>query len=422
MQVTVFPSVATGKISAIASKSVAHRLLICASFADKPSTIRCEQINDDIIATAECLTALGATITRREYFYDVTPIKNVNKNAILNCNESGSTLRFLLPVCAVLDGNFTFKMQGRLPSRPLSPLEELLEENGIAISHPTQDTLAVSGKLTGSELEIAGNVSSQFISGLLFALSISKSKEKKTLKITTKIESEPYINLTLDALSAFGVSITKNENCFIIPENSDFIAPQSLNVEGDWSNAAFPLALGIIGKGEVSVENLLPSSQQGDKKIVEILRAFGGKIEEHGNCFTAYPSKLRAIDINAENIPDLVPILATVASVAEGTTVIYGASRLRLKESDRLMTVSSFLSELGADIHQTDDGLIINGKKKLNGGCVNSFGDHRIAMSVAIASSVCENQVVLQGAEAVNKSYPDFWQDMNALGVIYKEN
>lgn len=422
MQVTVFPSVATGKISAIASKSVAHRLLICASFTNKPSTIRCEQINDDIIATVKCLSALGAKITRNDVFYKVTPIKNINKNAILNCNESGSTLRFLLPICAALDGNFTFKMQGRLPSRPLSPLKELLEENGITINRPTEDTLAISGKLSGNEFKIAGNVSSQFISGLLFALSISNSKESKTVKITTNIESEPYINLTLDALSTFGINIKKIENCFSIPENSLLIAPKALNVEGDWSNAAFPLALGIIGKGVVSIENLFSLSKQGDKEIIEILRAFGGKIEESNNCFTAYPSKLHGIDINAENIPDLVPILATVASVAEGTTVIHGASRLRLKESDRLTAISSVLSNLGAEIRQTDDGLIIKGKENLCGGCADSFGDHRIAMSVAVAATVSTHATTITRADAVNKSYPDFWRDMSALGVKYQEN
>ena len=179
-------------------------------------------------------------------------------------------------------------------------------------------------------------------------------------------------------------------------------------MEGDWSNAAFPLSLGIIGKAPITVENLSSSSKQGDKKIVDILRAFGGKIEENGSSFIAHPSKLRGIEIDASNIPDLVPILATVASVADGTTVIYGASRLRLKESDRLMTVTSFLSTIGADISETEDGLIIHGKNNLIGGCVNSFGDHRIAMSAAIAASVCNENVTICGAEAVNKSYPDF--------------
>lgn len=420
MQITLSPSIASGKICAIASKSAAHRLLICAAFADKPSTIRCEQINEDIIATVECLCALGASITRDGFEYKVTPIKEINKNAILPCNESGSTLRFMIPICSALCGNFTFEMKGRLPSRPLSPLKEVLESHGTNITRPTPSTLLVSGVLSGDEFEIAGNVSSQFITGLLFAMAILK--KKSTLKITTKLESEPYINLTLDALSSFGINIKREENQFIISDNSSFIAPQELCVEGDWSNAAFPLALGVIGKAPICVDKLLPSSKQGDKKIIDILQAFGGKIEQNGSCYTAFPSKLYGMEIDASNIPDLVPILATVASVADGKTVIYGASRLRLKESDRLMSVSAVLNSLGADVIETDDGLIINGKDHLNGGTVDSFGDHRIAMSAAVASSICQSNVTITNAEAVNKSYPDFWRDMKALGIIYTEN
>ena len=420
MNITVFPSVTSGKVRAIASKSAAHRLLICAAFADTETSIRCEQTNEDITATAECLCALGAKIKRNGIFYDVTPIKEINKNAVLPCNESGSTLRFLVPICAALNGNFTFEMKGRLPSRPLSPLKELLEENGILLTHPTEDTLSVSGKLIGDNFSIAGNVSSQFITGLLFALSILK--REATLNITTKIESEPYINITLDALSKFGINVIKGDGCFTVPKNCDFLAPTELSVEGDWSNAAFPLSLGIIGKAPITVENILADSKQGDKKIIDILRAFGGKIEEDGSTFTAYPSELCGINIDASNIPDLVPILATVASVANGTTVISGASRLRLKESDRLTSISTVLSTLGADIRTTDDGLIINGKKVLNGGAVDSFNDHRIAMSAAIASSVCTENVIIFGAEAVNKSYPDFWRDMKTLRLTYTEN
>ena len=420
MQITVSPSTASGTIRAIASKSSAHRLLICAAFADRDSTIRCEQINEDIIATAECLCALGAKIVRRNVFYDVTPIKNINKNAILPCNESGSTLRFLVPICAALKGNFTFDMRGRLPSRPLSPLQEVLEAHGAYITRPTKDTLSVSGELIGTEFEIAGNVSSQFITGLLFALSILK--RSSTLKITTKIESEPYIDITLSALSNFGINIERKESSYIIPDSPKFIAPDVLTVEGDWSNAAFPLSLGVIGKAPISVSGLLPNSKQGDKRIVDLLRSFGGKVEENSDTYTAYPSKLHGIEIDASDIPDLVPILATVASVAKGTTLIRGAARLRLKESDRLMSVSTVLNTLGASVSETDDGLIINGKDTLLGGCVDAFGDHRIAMSVAVAASVCKNDVTLHGAEAVNKSYPDFWQDLKALGVIYTEN
>lgn len=422
MKVTIYPSVASGRIRAIASKSVAHRMLICAAFANGKTVIQCEESNEDITATVSCLNSLGASIARNGIFYEVTPIEKLNKSAILPCNESGSTLRFLLPICACLNGDFTFEMRGRLPSRPLSPLKELLESSGVILTKKSDNTLSVSGMLSSTSLEIAGNVSSQFITGLLLALAILKNEA--TLKITTKIESEPYIDITLDALSKFGINISKKENTFILKENQALISPKSISVEGDWSNAAFPLALGIIGKAPITVENLYYSSKQGDKKIVDILRSFGGKIVENENnsSFTAYPSKLCGIELDASNIPDLVPIIATVASVAEGTTVIYGASRLRLKESDRLMSISSILSGLGAEIYQTDDGLIIKGKKSLAGGAVDSFCDHRIAMSASVAASVCQSKVTVDNADAVNKSYPLFWRDIKALGVSCTEN
>lgn len=419
MQIIISPSVTSGKVKAIASKSVAHRLLICAAFANEPSIIECEETNDDIIATAECLCALGASITREATCYKVTPISTHEKEALLPCNESGSTLRFLLPICAALGGEFTFDMKGRLPSRPLSPLKELLEARGIEFSLPSPSRLTIKGKLIGDDFEIAGNVSSQFITGLLFALTLSKRRSSVT--VTTKLESAPYVNITLDALSLFGVDIIKKEGRYVIPDNAKLISPKKLSVEGDWSNAAFPLALGIIGKEPISVCGLIKSSSQGDKKIIDILQAFGGEINESNGIFTAKPSSIHGTEIDASQIPDLVPIIATVASLAKGKTVIKNASRLRLKESDRLLSVSTVLCGLGANISQTDDGLIIEGVEALMGGDVYSFGDHRIAMSAAVAAAVCKESVSLRDAEATQKSYPSFWKDMCALGLKFQQ-
>ena len=420
MQTTIFPSVTKGQIKAIASKSVAHRLLICAAFADKTSIIECAETNDDINATINCLCALGAKIEREKIFFKITPIKEVNTKAVLPCSESGSTLRFLLPVCAALGGEFTFDMKGRLPKRPLSPLKELLEENGISFTTLNDSQLMLKGTLLCNDLEIAGNVSSQFITGLLLALTVMK--KGASLRITKTLESAPYVDITLDALSQFGVLIESNNNTFTIPENSVLTAPSEVRVEGDWSNAAFPLALGIIGKETVYVTGLSKNSKQGDKEIINILKSFGGKVKEHNGGFIAEPSSLCGIELDASQIPDLVPIIATVAAVAKGKTVIYNASRLRLKESDRLQSISSVLSNLGADIAQTDDGLIINGKESLSGGNVSSFGDHRIAMSASVASVVCRGNVILKGAEATQKSYPSFWEDMQILGLNFKQN
>ena len=405
-----------GKIKAIASKSVAHRLLICAAFADAPTRILCEETNNDIEATAACLNALGASISRNAPHYDVVPVSpsNIVKGATLPCGESGSTLRFLLPVAAALGADCSFALEGRLSDRPLSPLREELEAHGISLSG--KNPLTISGKLSGYEFSIDGGVSSQFVSGLLFALTLLP--HSASLTVTGKIESAPYIDITCDALSLFGAPVQRNENKYIINAKASLVSPSYLEVEGDWSNAAFPLALGALC-GEVEVCGLNPDSSQGDRTIADLLLRFGADItlSESRSSYIARRSNLRGIEIDASQIPDLVPVLATVASVAEGKTHIYGASRLRLKESDRLSTVCDMLTRLGAKIDENDDGLTIEGVSTLSGGSVSSHNDHRIAMSAAVAASISEHSVEIDGAEAVSKSYPAFWDDVKSLGA-----
>jgi len=416
MKISVSPSIPNGEIKAIASKSVAHRMLICAAFSDTKTLIRCDETNKDIDATVACLVALGADIIRKPPFFEVYPITpdTLKHNAILPCGESGSTLRFLLPIIGALGINARFQMEGRLPDRPLSPLREVLEAHGMSISQSGSNPLFVEGTLCGNDFSIDGNVSSQFISGLLFALSLISNAS--TLNITKEIESAPYINITTDVLSIFGANIKKVGSAYRI-EPKKLISPKMIDVEGDWSNAAFPLALGILGKGSVCIKGVNKDSSQGDRKIIELLKSFGGEIKETDNGYIAKASHLKATDIDASQIPDLVPILATVASLSDGQTKIYGASRLRLKESDRLYTTCEFLNTLGADVSEFDDGLIINGRKSLVGGTVSSHNDHRIAMSAAVCAVSCIEEVVIDHAQAVQKSYPTFWNDMKALGI-----
>ena len=419
MTVSITPSVPNGSIKAIASKSVAHRALICAAFADKGTRILCEEINRDIEATVLCLRALGAKITRNAPYYDVEPVSpdKVSLSASLPCGESGSTLRFLVPVVAALGADAYFVMEGRLPERPLSPLREELEAHGISFSYPEPNVLRVNGRLCGSSFSIEGNVSSQFITGLLLALSLLHRPTELT--VTGRIESAPYINITTDALKLFGAYPEIKENVYRINSQGVLHSPEYLEVEGDWSNAAFPLCLGIIGKGQVTVTGLDLGSSQGDRAITDIIRRFGGRLTAtpDGHGYFAANSCLKGTDIDASQIPDLVPVLAVMASVADGETRIYGAGRLRLKESDRLESVSTMLQGLGAQIRQTEDGLIICGQKSLSGGRVNSFNDHRIAMSAAVAAAVCEGEVIIDGAEATSKSYPSFFEDMSLLGI-----
>lgn len=424
-----------GIVRAPSSKSEAHRALIVAALAGLYGAgghirrVRCTDLNQDIEATVRCLQGLGADITREGEDFLVTPIARIPEQAELDCGESGSTLRFLLPVCCALGSvegapkGFKVSLigHGRLPERPLSPLYEELVAHGAALSPMGSNPLVVQGKLTAGDYAVDGGVSSQFISGLLFALPLLGGDN--TLSVTGKIESVPYIHMTTDAISrvtgAVGgdlprYSIAGTDSHPMIPiENCASL------VGGDWSGAAFFLTAGVLC-GEVdsiTLTGLDLCSRQGDKAIVEVLRSMGGDIRETEDGLTAFSSKLHGIRIDATQIPDLVPILAVAASVADGETVICGASRLRLKESDRLKTVSDMIAALGGDITETPDGLIIRGVPSLRGGIVDAAGDHRIAMSGAVAATVCREAVTVVGAESVAKSYPAFWNDFERVRV-----
>lgn len=378
---------ASGTVSAIASKSAAHRLMICAALASTPTKILCNTTSKDIEATRACLAALQAG------------------ESCLPCGESGSTLRFLLPVAAALGKSVEFLMEGRLPQRPLDPLDRELAAHGITLSRPAPDRLRIAGQLTPGTYTLPGNVSSQYISGLLFALPLLDGPS--TLTVTGDIQSAPYIAMTLDALNTFGVRPRQEGNVFSV-EPTAYRGPDTVTVEGDWSNAAFWLCAGALA-GPVTVTGLDPESLQGDKAICDILRQFGAKLRQNRQEFTVSPGALTAIDLDASAIPDLVPVVSIVAAAARGTTRIYNAGRLRLKESDRLETVGQMLRNLGASVEVLADGLFIHGGTPLTGGTVDSANDHRIAMSAAVASTLCP--VTVEHAEAVEKSYPTFWEE-----------
>lgn len=402
-----------GTVDAIASKSQAHRLLICAALADGPSRLHCGQLSRDIIATADGLRALGAEISYKNGIFTVIPIQIVRKNAVLPCGESGSTLRFLLPVAAALGADAVFQMEGRLPERPLSPLWEELEAHGCVLSRPTATTLRCEGQLCPGIFSLAGNVSSQFLSGLLFALPLLDAPSE--IRLTTELESASYVEMTRRALAAFDV-----EGQWKLPPRT-YRSKGDYTVEGDWSNAAFWLAAGAISC-PVRIRGLDPDSPQGDRKIAELLAGFGAEVSVTAESIKVSPQPLKAMDIDVRDIPDLVPPLALVACCAEGISRIYGAERLRIKESDRLATVAATLNALGGQVEITEDGLLITGTA-LRGGRVQSFNDHRIAMMAAVASAVCTTPVELEAAEAVNKSYPTFWEVFSRMqgGMSYEQ-
>lgn len=396
MKAVITPGPLGGSVKAIASKSHAHRLLICAALSKNESRIICPTGSDDIDATACCLRALGAEIEYSDGVYTVKPIKRPAQMAELDCGESGSTLRFLLPVVCALGCGARIKMHGRLPKRPLSPLWEELERCGAELSRPEEDIIEVKGRLWENCFAIAADVSSQFISGLLFALAIMRGGE---IELLGNIESAHYIEMTIQALIDFGAHI-ELEGTTLRISTPGLRAAEEMTVEGDWSNGAFWMAAGMLGGGKVQCVGLDMASAQGDTAVMEASESI-----MRGNAV-----------IDAKDIPDLVPVLAVLASVSPGSTRFVNAGRLRLKESDRIKSVVDMINALGGKAEETEDGILVHRVSMLKGGTVDSRGDHRIAMSAAVAAIASIGEVTIENADCVSKSYPAFWEDYAALG------
>lgn len=411
-----------GTVPTIPSKSVAHRMLICAALAGdgKATEIVCPVTSEDIDATARCLAALGAEITRTADGFLVKPIRFPLPAApVLDCGESGSTLRFLLPIAAVIPAlPIRFVRRGRLAQRPLSPLyEELIRHGAKLPDDPATEPLTVCGPITAGEYTLAANVSSQFVSGLLLAFPLSYAR--CTLTLTGTVESADYIRITTSVMKRFGmrVDVTEDERTYsLIP--CIYRSPGKIDVEGDWSNAALWLCAGAIGKAPVTVTGMDTNSPQGDRRILDVLRQFGADVSVCGNAVTVSPAPLTGITFDAAQIPDLVPAISAVAAAAKGETVITGIARLRLKESDRAAAIEEMLTALGADVTAEDDRLIIRGGKPLHGGTVSSVRDHRMVMCAALCSLIADGTVAVTDAQSIAKSYPGFAADWHKLGGI----
>ncbi len=404
-----------GIIKVISSKSNAHRLLIAAALADRPTKIFLEGWSDDIEATKNCMEALGCKILREEGTVEVSPLWAAEtKEAVLDCGESGSTLRFLLPVAAALSKQVFFVGHGRLPERPIGVLLKELRSHGSLVKGDSLP-LEMTGSITGGIYTLPGNISSQFITGLLFALSLLK--EDSEIRLTTAIESRGYIDMTLETLKDFGVEIEERECSFFVKGGQAFRSPGEIWAEGDWSGGAFWVAAGAIG-GDITCKGLRQASCQGDKEIVSLMKRFGAKILWQEDGVRVLAGTLKGITIDAAQIPDLVPILCTVAAMAEGTTMIYNAGRLRMKESDRLQAMAEGLQSLGVGVTEQPESITITGGTQPPSEAVvlDSYDDHRIVMSLAIAAAALGVEAVIERAEAVSKSYPTFFAEFVRLG------
>lgn len=414
MDITLAPGERSGSVVIPASKSQAHRLLICAALGDRETVIECGGTSADIEATARCLAALGAGISRDEAGrFHVKPVRSVPDGICeLRCGESGSTLRFLLPAAGALGARAVFRMEGRLPERPLSPLDEVLTEHGMTIRQDGAN-LFCEGSLTTGRYEIGGGVSSQYISGLLMAL--PRLDGDSRLEVTGKLESAGYVAMTEAALRLAGIRFDRTGQSSFIPGGQRCSLPETCRVEGDWSNAAFFLCMGALSHEGVTVYGLDPASPQGDRAVLDILRRFGACVSENGGAVKVKRAPMRGIEIDAAPIPDLIPVLSVVAAAAGGETHIINAGRLRLKESDRLKSTARLLRDLGGSVEELESGLIINGGRTLAGGTAETFRDHRIAMSAAVAACICAGSVTVTDSGCVAKSYPRFWDDLGQL-------
>lgn len=400
MDITITPAKLSGEITPPPSKSQAHRLLIAAYLAGGEALVQNVANSQDIAATRACMSALLAPPAGEQPAAEPLTERAL---PLLDCGESGSTLRFLIPIALALRGGGVFTGRGRLMERPQEPYFEIFREKSI--SYEQKDgKLTVKGQLTPGVYTLPGNVSSQFITGLLYALPLLKGNSE--IRLTTALESAGYVEMTLGALEQFGVKVNcRNTSAFTIPGNQGY-TPCVCAVESDWSQAGFWYAVKGVGNA-VETVGMNPRSAQGDRALEQ---------------WAALLHKEGEVVLDVSGSPDLVPPIAAWAALRNGqVTRLVNASRLRIKESDRLATVTSELRKLGANIEEGDDFLTITGVPTLSGGAVTSHNDHRIAMMLAVAATRCTERVTIADAGAVNKSYPNFWDDYAALGGSLKE-
>lgn len=415
MNVRIKPSKLQGEVIIPPSKSLAHRAIIAASLAKGKSIISNIQFSKDIKATIEGMKSLGANIKCYDNYLEIegSDVKRINN--IIDANESGSTLRFLIPIALISEKKITFTGHNRLVKRPLDIYYELFDKFNIKYSHPSDSylPLEIEGKLQSGIYEVRGDVSSQFITGLLYTLPLLNGDSK--IVITTKLESKGYIDLTIDMLNRFGINIKFNENEILIKGNQAYKST-NYTVEGDFSQSAFFLLGNMLGN-DIKLKGMNLNSYQGDKKILEDIKQFGGQIIcDDDNTIYAKPINLKGTNINFSQSPDLGPALTVLASTLEGEhSNFYDASRLRIKECDRITSVRLELEKLGAKIDEFEEGMDIYGTK-LHGGVVSSCNDHRLAMAFSMISTIIDEDIVIEGAEAVSKSYPDFFDVLKSLG------
>lgn len=416
---TINGAVLNGSVKMPPSKSLSHRAILAAALADGESTIENLVYSEDIEATLEAIMGMGVEILKSK-----KTLKIMGRSKPewpiwpLHCRESGSTLRFLIPFASLVDGPVVFTGDGKLCTRPLDPYFDIFEKQGLRYSYDGKLPLLVEGHLKADIYRMPGNISSQFVTGLLYVLPLLDGDSE--IILTSRLESRDYVELTIQVLSHFGIIIeTITSEHYLIRGNQKY-RPARYRVEGDFSQSAFWIAAGLMGNG-LKLSELNQNTHQGDKRILEIAELMGGNLKWEGNLLSVMGTKTIGAVIDASQCPDLVPIVATLAAVSAGETRIINAGRVRIKESDRLHAISTELNKLGANIKEDSECLVINGVERLTGGVTHGWDDHRIVMSLAIASMKCDTPLTIEGSDAVRKSYPHFFEDFKALGGVIHE-
>ncbi|MFA5007078.1 MAG: 3-phosphoshikimate 1-carboxyvinyltransferase [Candidatus Izemoplasmatales bacterium] len=416
MNVLITPGNMTGSVAVPPSKSQTHRAIIAASLAKGKSVIHNAAVNDDVAATIAAMEKIGVKIINNGSQLIVNGVSRilVSDDNFIDCNESGSTLRFVLPILALSREKVIYTGKPGLMKRPLSAYDDICRQHGL-VYQQNEKSIIVSGTLTPGVYEVPGSISSQFISGLMFALPLLRADSE--IRILGSLESKGYIDMTVDILRRFGVRIEERVSSYLVPGNQTY-APTNVTIEGDHSQMAFFAVAGVLA-GDVLCRNVTPVSLQPDRRILDVIRDMNGSVEVVEGGIRFRRSDLKGCVVDVSQCPDIAPIISVLGAYASGTTTIENASRLKYKESNRLQTTYDILKGLGADIEVTDTSIVLRGRDTLEGGPLDPAPDHRIVMSAAIAATRCAKPVVIRHGEAVNKSYPNFWNDfMNAGGVI----
>ncbi|MBQ6998380.1 MAG: 3-phosphoshikimate 1-carboxyvinyltransferase [Clostridia bacterium] len=405
-------------VSIPSSKSYIHRMAICAALSDGVSTISNVNFSNDITATLGCLETLGCKSVVTDDKIEIHGGKFTDDLKLYNCDESASTLRFMIPVVLAAAGKGKFTGTPTLMKRPLDTYFDMFSDNGIAYDYKAGEYLKAEGGFVKDEYSLDGSVSSQFITGILLALAYLGGRRK--LNIIGNLSSAPYVDITREVMQQFGVKVDFGGNAFIIDGSGKFI-PQNVIAQGDYSQSAFYLAAAVMG-GRITLKNLSLTTSQGDAVIVDLVEKMGGKITKTADGIVAEKSQLKSLGvIDAEDFPDIVPPLALMCTQCIGDTTITNVSRLKIKESNRLLAVQTLLNQLGAEVKIDDNNMYIKGEAHLHGAEVSAFNDHRIAMTAAVAAVAADGSITIKESESVKKSYPKFFDDFVKLGGISVE-